>query len=348
MVLTRLKSRLEALETTTMERFEARQASILRILRFCISGLEQLQEWALFAIFPLDESNGDAYLQFVQHRFQCISGPLKSFIDPSASTKPPTFTMSANGMTKEQDIQFDDNVNFSAVPGDTIEEKIRHIANTHMADAFDIKEKVIHEVQMCKRGIRVVYRWCQASLVDLGDVIDDVMADELFYLTRGKLTRLLSAISMFEEASVEIDKNLVHQFKDQQFLPENGVVSLSLHETPDRDMKEGMAPMSQVSPVTPRTAKSPKPKESLVPDMRTIIADPADIGIAQLLTESYNSVCSRDSGRGEEPSTAGSSPEPPQSPRPVNLINHPKIIKVKDRNYTLSLPLGELKNSSAW
>ena len=58
-LLGRLRRKFEKLEETCMERYQTREQRVISTLNFCMTALEQLQSWALFAIFPLDEQSSD-------------------------------------------------------------------------------------------------------------------------------------------------------------------------------------------------------------------------------------------------------------------------------------------------
>jgi len=59
-VICRTRRRLDQEKTKCMQRYEAREQRILKTLNYCLTALEKLESWAVFAIFPTDEnSKGD-------------------------------------------------------------------------------------------------------------------------------------------------------------------------------------------------------------------------------------------------------------------------------------------------
>ena len=56
-------------------------------------------------------------------------------------------------------------------------------------------------------------RWGQASLFDLHDLLDDTLADELYFSIRGKMARVLCSISEVEEVADRIERELMPQFQ---------------------------------------------------------------------------------------------------------------------------------------
>jgi len=51
----RTRRRLDQEKVKCMQRYEAREQRVLKTLNYCITALEQLEGWAVFAIFPTDE-----------------------------------------------------------------------------------------------------------------------------------------------------------------------------------------------------------------------------------------------------------------------------------------------------
>ena len=77
-VVKQVARRLEGLQRQGMERYQVREDKVISAVTFCVGALEQLQEWAMFAIFPQDERQShDQYIAFVEYKYQCILGPLK-------------------------------------------------------------------------------------------------------------------------------------------------------------------------------------------------------------------------------------------------------------------------------
>ena len=58
----RSRRRLDQEKVKCMQRYEAREQRVLKTLNYCLTALEQLEGWAVFAIFPTDEiQSGDRY-----------------------------------------------------------------------------------------------------------------------------------------------------------------------------------------------------------------------------------------------------------------------------------------------
>jgi len=74
-ISSRTRRRLDQEKVKCMQRYEAREQRVLKTLNYCLTALEQLEGWAVFAIFPTDEIHtGDRYFQ--QHmntNFPCFS-----------------------------------------------------------------------------------------------------------------------------------------------------------------------------------------------------------------------------------------------------------------------------------
>ena len=51
----RTRRRLDQEKVKCMQRYEAREQRVLKTLNYCLTALEQLEGWAVFAIFPTDE-----------------------------------------------------------------------------------------------------------------------------------------------------------------------------------------------------------------------------------------------------------------------------------------------------
>src|SRR6218665_219046 len=79
LIVARTRRKFEELKETCMERYVSREQRVVVTLNFCMTALERLEGWALFAIFPTDELDGEKYLYFVQKRFQCVASQLRGF-----------------------------------------------------------------------------------------------------------------------------------------------------------------------------------------------------------------------------------------------------------------------------
>jgi len=51
----RTRRRLDQEKVKCMQRYETREQRVLKTLNYCLTALEQLEGWAVFAIFPTDE-----------------------------------------------------------------------------------------------------------------------------------------------------------------------------------------------------------------------------------------------------------------------------------------------------
>ena len=96
----------------------------------------------------------------------------------------------------------------SSSGGGSLRDRTTHICQQYLEEGHFVKRIVLHRLQECRKDLRTIYRWGQASLLDLHDVIDEALADELYFLVRGKMQRVLATISAFEEAAEQIEKNL--------------------------------------------------------------------------------------------------------------------------------------------
>jgi len=54
-IISRTRRRLDQEKVKCMQRYEAREQRVLKTLNYCVTALERLQSWAVFAIFPIDE-----------------------------------------------------------------------------------------------------------------------------------------------------------------------------------------------------------------------------------------------------------------------------------------------------
>ena len=61
-ITSRTRRRLDQEKVKCMQRYETREQRVLKTLNYCLTALEQLEGWAVFAIFPTDEIHtGDRY-----------------------------------------------------------------------------------------------------------------------------------------------------------------------------------------------------------------------------------------------------------------------------------------------
>jgi len=54
-IVSRTRRRLDQEKARCMQRYEAREQRVLKTLNYCVTALERLESWAVFAIFPIDE-----------------------------------------------------------------------------------------------------------------------------------------------------------------------------------------------------------------------------------------------------------------------------------------------------
>jgi len=61
-IIGRTRRRLDQEKVKCMQRYEQREQRVLKTLNYCLTALERLESWAVFAIFPTDEiRTGDRY-----------------------------------------------------------------------------------------------------------------------------------------------------------------------------------------------------------------------------------------------------------------------------------------------
>jgi hypothetical protein len=254
----------------------------------------------------------------------------------------------------------------------------------YLEEGRQIKESVMERLQKCRKDSKTLYRWSQASLMDLHEIVDESLADELYFMVRGKMARILSTISIFEEAAEQIEKSL------SSYFPNGPPVGI-----PEGGSPTGTGPnINNSSNLQNRCHFN---DNNLIPNMTSILEDVAEIDVDDdeeeldlrieipdrdspdendvtgtiddlMLSWSFGSGAIRAvhttaekpdemvyTGRMSEDSTprSGSTPEPPLSPRPRALVNHPKIAKLQsmalpNRGKFLSQRLGQNRSSTAW
>ncbi|KAK2158249.1 hypothetical protein LSH36_174g06048 [Paralvinella palmiformis] len=407
-VVARVRKKFQKLEETCMERYQAREHRVISTLDFCMTALEQLQKWALFAIFPLDEQNSDKYLAFVEQRFRCVVNPLRLFLNALHREQSPTgvgpgiplangrksprsprtsleqslrdsgrgspifgeFRLdrprewpeknqptacasardsqalsnsfnasgsssggSASGSSHDSGLFLTSAASDHGSNGNNVgkqretplRDRISSMSAQYIEEGESVRRSVAGKLEKCRRDMRIIYRWGQASLVDLNDVLDDSLSDELYFLVRGKMQRILSDLSAFEEAADQIDKNLSHYFQSQsKERPPNGLDIDNPEFVIDfpKDLLGGAS--SSLSRHSPRF-------ESF--DLRLDLEDVEEVG--NPITPRFTATAGKDDVTDSGESTRGSTPEPPTSPRPKGLVNHPKIMKDKLQSYAL-------------
>lgn len=210
-------------------------------------------------------------------------------------------------------------------PADSLRDKITKLARAYVEEAHSIKKEVEFYVKKCRTDIRVIYRWCQASILDLGDVIDDAMADELYFMVRGKLARSISSISVLEEAADVAEKTLTHHFGEKTQSKEAAETST------DGSVDEESYPLDAPWVGTPQSGRSVSTDSGAgTLGMSTFGASlPGEFSIGHLLSDSEATPRASDTSR----SSPG--PGPPRSPRPKGLVNHPRIVKDRMQHQVL-------------
>lgn len=419
-------------------------------MNFCTTALDQLKNWAVFAIFPQDEQQSDKYVDFVDQRYHCVIGPLRIFLNAierdikqntsctlkqrqlprdvsferaqeqlrrggspqlSPSAVGPGDTLPGGGMSRESDISMQavattgatgagrprglrltqsarlkrqgsldsptsmvspsnpqqhqtENGNISQ---NSLKDKINQMSEQYMQEGSEIKQAVMERLQKCRKDSKTLYRWAQASLLDLHDIIDESLADELYFMVRGKMARILSTISIFEEAADQIERNLSTHFPNGPPMQGGGVTGGNIDEIisnhPERDSnmeqredgamlevpEEDEEELDLRIEIPERDSPDDSTGRSLE-DLRlswSYGSGRAAVGTIHMAAEKPDI----ETGRQSENSTprSGSTPEPPISPRPRALANHPKIIKLQ--SMTLPSKFGHVNSnrySTAW
>ncbi len=233
----------------------------------------------------------------------------------------------------------------------TLRDRISHLTRQHLEEGHSVRKIVLQKLQKCRKDMRIIYRWGQASLLDLNDVIDEALADELYFLVRGKMARVLSAISNFDEAAEQIEKNLSHYFQNQSKSAEGDDIGIDI---PDFNFQ------------LPSRDDTDTPRYEAIDDLRLNLEGLAEDDdddepdhVPRLLTRrerEHVEVAAETAEDGESCSTRGSTPEPPVSPRPKGLVKHPKIMKDKLQSYALpskfvnnsNMRFGRLGSSWSW
>ena len=67
-----VQKKVKDLEKESLERYKKREDKVVKCLNFCVGALEDLQAWAVFAIFPQDENQSEKYLQFIDYKYNSI------------------------------------------------------------------------------------------------------------------------------------------------------------------------------------------------------------------------------------------------------------------------------------
>ncbi len=205
---------------------------VLNTIGFCVTTLEQLQNWATFAIFPQDEGHSEKYINFVEFKYQCIIEPLRNLYsaifhsDPPQVGTPPNEAgddLEINSRSQDQESVVDSlpagadarslqNSRHSDLDRD-LKDQVEHMTRKYIYEGHMIHDEIVKRLSKNRKDIRILYRWGQASLFDLHDLLDDTLADELYFSVRGKMARILCSMSEVEETADKIEKTLVSQFQ---------------------------------------------------------------------------------------------------------------------------------------
>ena len=90
---------------------------------------------------------------------------------------------------------------------------IENMTKRYIIEGQMIRDEIEKRLAKNRKDVRILYRWGQASLMDLHDLLDDTLADELYFSVRGKMARILCSMSEVEETADKIEKTLVSQLE---------------------------------------------------------------------------------------------------------------------------------------
>ena len=255
--------------------FTSFNSRVVTTLDFCMTALEQLRSWAVFAIFPTDESQREKYVSFVEQRYACVIEPLRQFVDvlhdsevkvghvtsttlsrdsrrsspvtSVATGLPPDISIQrgnrfknslesprlgypqkvsvlqnsydGNGVdihdmetAQEYEIHQKHERDATQESSSPLRDEIHEISRRYSEEGTEIRNCVFEQLQQCKEHREILFKWGQASLSSLGEILDEALADELYFMVRSKTTRILSTISIFEETADKIEKQLSIHF----------------------------------------------------------------------------------------------------------------------------------------
>ncbi|ESN98892.1 hypothetical protein HELRODRAFT_162358 [Helobdella robusta] len=313
------------LQDICIERFVTREQKILTTLNFCITALEKLEGWAVFAIFPTDELDGEKYLLFVEERFSCVSAQLNNFkniinVKPDGLKNKKQNEKNANSESKEA------NKGVTMLP---LKEKVSEISQRYLRDGYQLKSAIIEKLQQCRQQLNTLFHWCFATLRDLDIILDEPMIDELFFLVKSKASRISSTIQVYEEAANEIKMNMSEpaqtSSRSRSSLEHSKTFGSSSKldnrsSSTDIDLTKSY-PVNMLKTKTKLSSIKKQPS-SVSPSSLTLMNSSDSSTLSNCEIYNFGS-----EGDGSKFSSSGSTPEPPFSPRPENLINHPKINK---------------------
>ncbi|ELU11538.1 hypothetical protein CAPTEDRAFT_215348 [Capitella teleta] len=305
-LVAKIRQKFEALESTCMSRYDAREEHIVSTLSYCMSVLEQLHSWAVFGIFPTDEDDADKYIGFVQQRFQCVIDPLRLIMK---------VTQEVSGSAEQHSLKPKSpkslNPGEARVSPGKLRDRVDSMTTQYLHEGRNVHKMTMNIIQKCRKDIRVIYRWGQASLMDLHDVLDEPLAEELYFMVRGKMARVLSVISLFDEVSKNVEKSFTEDTS-----------KTCLQQSPNNTNAGSSHGDSKNSSLSSNS------------EMLLALKDLEDSGSGFAMKQ--------DADDGE--SVDSNTPEPPTSPRPKGLLNHPKILK--DQLLTHSLSNSSMESES--
>lgn len=80
-IISRTRRRLDQEKVKCMQRYEAREQRVLKTLNYCLTALERLEGWAVFAIFPIDEiRTGDRSIRHNSPTISVVFGKVLQYI----------------------------------------------------------------------------------------------------------------------------------------------------------------------------------------------------------------------------------------------------------------------------
>ncbi len=214
-LLRQVQRKFDKLEEQSMDRYEVREEKVVAAIMFCVTALEQLQNWAMFAIFPQDEKCSAKYISFVEYKYQCVLVPLRNLNQAIIRNEIlASSPRDAGDEIKRENSGYSikEKSNHSESPRSGLRRRITNVTQKYITEGQTIKQNVLGKLQKNRKDIQILYRWGQSSLMDLHDIIDDTLADELYYSIRGKMTRIVSSMSEVEEVCDKIEKNLMAEF----------------------------------------------------------------------------------------------------------------------------------------
>lgn len=267
---------------------------------------------------------------------------------------------------------------------------------------------VTRVLQQKQDAVEIINQWGQSSVVNLRDVLDEALADDVYFCVRSRISRLLATLCEAEHIAEGIAQDLIPAKGHMQPDDDSGHYreatwaepclklqgprtntqipqpsDVTIHPKKHSEGLNGAGPIgfSGRQNIIGQNPHHPKRQwlssESVLARSDIITAgEDFDLELQEVSDkwelEDYSETetpkkSNQDAGRVSQQNVAGviasdcprggtwasgatqtspttQSPEPPNSPRPRGLVNHPKI--VKDKLHTLSLPSRHL--SASW